>query len=198
MALYPSHRLSVFFAGSNIYNRGLIEVMALNGRSDALKVQVTEIPSEGIDLSGDVTFEELEIECDEVTQLPWPVSYRLHLSQLGEDLLVSGSVRAPVLLMCDRCAEFSRHELPESDVCHRYENVAGEVVDLTDDLREDILIAFPQSHLCSEDCLGLCPECGSNLNEVDCGCVREVAEFDEAEGEENPWAALDGLQLDEQ
>ena len=153
---------------------------------------------EGVELSGEVPFAELDIAEDEVTRLPWPVSYRLHLSQVGEDLLVSGRLSASVELMCDRCAEFSRHELSTEDVCHRYENVAGEVVDLTEGLREDILVAFPQTHLCSEDCAGLCPRCGANLNEGPCGCPEEPESSESGEreeGRENPFSVLDGLEL---
>ena len=72
---------------------------------------------------------------------------------------------------------------------------------MTDAIREDILIVFPQSCLCSEDCRGLCPVCGANLNEGDCGCELPEEEEDEEEAEEasegpNPWAALDNLKLD--
>lgn len=145
--------------------------MSKDNSQGPLSVHVSELPVEGLDLSGEIPFAELGIEEDAVTELPWPVIYRLHLVQLGEDLLVTGTVTAAVRLLCDRCAEFSRSQLPDGDVCHRYENVAGQVVDLTEDIREDILIVFPQSHLCSEDCRGLCPRCGHNLNEGDCGCA---------------------------
>ncbi len=172
--------------------------MALEKKNDALCVHVTDIPPEGIDMTGEVPFQALDIEEDEMTRLPNPVVYKLHLVQLGMDLLVTGELDASVNLMCDRCAEFSAHELHTSDVCHRYEKVAGEVVDLTDCLREDILITFPQTHLCSEDCKGVCPQCGHNLNKGDCGCVTEESDDDDTSEEEeskSPWAALDKLKL---
>ena len=175
--------------------------MGLNERKQGvLSVHVTELPAAGADLCGEISFAELDIEEDEVTRLPSPVEFRLHLAQMQTDLLVTGSLKASVELMCDRCAEFSRHDLTAGRVCHRYENVDGEVVDLTADIREDILMAFPQTHLCSEDCRGLCPVCGQNLNEGDCGCELpdETDEFDDGaedggDQSENPWAALDKL-----
>ena len=172
--------------------------MASERKNEALCVHVTDIPPEGVDMKGEVPFKVLDIEEDELTRLARPVAYRLHLVQLGADLLVTGSLDASVELMCDRCAEFSVHELHTDDVCHRYENVAGEVVDLTEGLREDILITFPQTHLCSEDCKGVCPKCGHNLNEGDCGCSLEEpidADSEEDEATESPWAALDNLKL---
>ena len=37
----------------------------------------------------------------------------------------------------------------------------------------DLLLALPTKHLCREDCRGLCPHCGKNLNEGLCGCRED-------------------------
>lgn len=168
-----------------------------------LQYHVMDLPSQGVDWEGTVSMEELDIADDDGRfEFPEELSFKLHLSQLGDDLLVSsGHLAVKIRAMCDRCTEFFDLKLETDDVCHRYEKVTGEVVDLTDDVREDILIVFPQSCLCSEDCRGLCPVCGANLNEGDCGCERPDEEEDDEEAEEasegpNPWAALDKLKLD--
>ncbi len=49
-------------------------------------------------------------------------------------------------------------------------------LDLRGPLRELLQLAVPAYPLCREDCAGICPECGANLNEVSCGC--EVHETD--------------------
>ena len=43
-------------------------------------------------------------------------------------------------------------------------------LDLDELLRSDILLELPYKYLCREDCKGLCPSCGKNLNEGPCGC----------------------------
>jgi uncharacterized protein len=48
------------------------------------------------------------------------------------------------------------------------------VLDLTDALREQILLELPMRPLCRPDCRGLCIECGKNLNEGPCDCVQET------------------------
>lgn len=48
------------------------------------------------------------------------------------------------------------------------------ILDLTDALREQILLDLPMRPLCRPDCRGLCIECGSNLNEEPCDCVQET------------------------
>lgn len=43
-------------------------------------------------------------------------------------------------------------------------------LDLDELLRSDILLELPYKYLCREDCKGLCPSCGKNLNEGPCSC----------------------------
>jgi len=43
-------------------------------------------------------------------------------------------------------------------------------VDLSSDFRDFLILAYSGRHLCREECLGLCPRCGSNLNEGPCTC----------------------------
>lgn len=62
--------------------------------------------------------------------------------------------------------ELSREELEE---CF-YE---GDVIDLKEILREQIILALPMYPRCSPECKGLCPQCGINLNEQTCNCQRE-------------------------
>ncbi|MHB8872799.1 MAG: YceD family protein [Myxococcaceae bacterium] len=50
----------------------------------------------------------------------------------------------------------------------------GKRIDLDPILREQILLALPVSVVCREECKGLCPMCGGELNERECGCERKV------------------------
>ena len=50
---------------------------------------------------------------------------------------------------------------------------SDQIIDVDDLVREQIELALPMSRLCSDDCRGLCPECGANLNEGDCACARD-------------------------
>jgi uncharacterized protein len=46
----------------------------------------------------------------------------------------------------------------------------GKTIDLDPIVREQLLLALPMSAVCREDCKGLCPQCGINLNEATCSC----------------------------
>ncbi len=61
----------------------------------------------------------------------------------------------------------------------------GHKIDLTELVREQIILNLPEQIFCSEDCKGLCDKCGANRNLIDCNC--EVKEIDPR------WAALKNL-----
>jgi len=65
------------------------------------------------------------------------------------------------------------------------ETYSGKVINLDPVVREQLLLALPSYPVCQDDCKGLCPVCGVNLNERDCGCDRRVPD--------PRWAALEKL-----
>ena len=46
-------------------------------------------------------------------------------------------------------------------------------IDLSGPIWETLITALPSRVLCSDDCKGLCPQCGANLNKVTCGCTKD-------------------------
>ncbi len=63
----------------------------------------------------------------------------------------------------------------------------GKVIDLDPLVREQLVLSLPAYPVCREDCKGLCPVCGGNLNERECGCDRHVPD--------PRWAGLKKLKL---
>ncbi len=50
------------------------------------------------------------------------------------------------------------------------------VIDLSEAIRQYVLLAIPMKPLCREGCAGICPECGRNLNQGPCGCLVQTAD----------------------
>jgi uncharacterized protein len=48
------------------------------------------------------------------------------------------------------------------------------VIDLSDDVREMVLLSVPLKLICREECRGLCSRCGADLNAGECGCAKET------------------------
>jgi uncharacterized protein len=116
-----------------------------------------------------------------------PVRYRLTACLIGRELIVRGRLDTQVSLQCSRCAEFFTRDVKGVPVEYAAEMPAGvESADLTDEMRETILLAFPSFPVCRESCKGLCAQCGANLNQESCACRPPT---------ESRWDALGGLKL---
>ena len=101
-------------------------------------------------------------------------------------LRLEGRIRAELLCLCDRCAgEFeSVKTTPLSAVIvERNDDNAddpelffldGDEIDLDEILTTLFILDMDAKFLCREDCRGLCPKCGKNLNRGSCGCGKET------------------------
>lgn len=119
------------------------------------------------------------------------LSVRLEASMAGTGrVLVRGSLKATFRRPCRRCLEevdeafeeeltvlYARpEELQEGDDEVRPLEPVGHVLDVTEAVREEVILGAPQYVLCDPDCKGLCPVCGANLNETECDCTLEEAD----------------------
>ncbi|MCP9454656.1 MAG: DUF177 domain-containing protein [Nitrospira sp.] len=65
---------------------------------------------------------------------------------------------------------------PEEEPDDNLYYYSGDHLELAPMLREQLILASPMHPLCQEDCLGLCPQCGKDLNEGPCQCTGELAD----------------------
>jgi uncharacterized protein len=98
-----------------------------------------------------------------------------------------GSMEGRVLLACRRCLVdagastrdemhviFAEPGVEESDDPDIFQlDPRANELDLRPVIREQWLLSVPKYALCREDCRGLCPRCGSDLNTTDCGCAPQ-------------------------
>ncbi|MFA6599454.1 MAG: DUF177 domain-containing protein [Candidatus Omnitrophota bacterium] len=88
----------------------------------------------------------------------------------GPDTLsVRGVLSGAVEQICGRCLKRIAGTF-EKPFDLYYETGGKDVIDATDDLREVLMLDHPVPFLCREDCRGLCPQCGVDLNEARCRC----------------------------
>jgi uncharacterized protein len=71
-------------------------------------------------------------------------------------------------------ADAGREELSVTSAEAEISYYQGDGLQLEDVLREQVLLAVPLRAICREDCKGLCPQCGANLNEKRCSCAEPV------------------------
>lgn len=138
-------------------------------------------------------------ESPDILDLPDHVSakgkihYQLSASMAGQDLLVRGTASVKLNAECARCADEIHPDITANDICIMRENCPDQEVDITDEIREEILLAVPNRFLCSEECQGLCPHCGANLNREKCTCKVSSDDAFTAPSADSPWSVLDQL-----
>lgn len=127
-----------------------------------------------------------------------PVSYRLSCSMAGADLVVMGRVEFGLRTICSRCCDEFETTVAQEKIILHYEKVKDEQIDLTNDIREELLVSMPSYFLCDENCKGICHGCMVNLNHEPCRCTEEVKEEKEETptlAEDSPWKKLDQLKF---
>lgn len=99
-------------------------------------------------------------------------------------LTLTGTIRADMRCRCDRCArEFDLHReaAVEAQLAQELQDeedpdyflLEGDKLDLDEVLESAFILDMDQQLLCREDCKGLCPRCGADLNDGPCGCRKE-------------------------
>lgn len=157
------------------------------------RISFTEVPDQGISFE---ISETAWVPDDQVHQ-SGPVAASLALTRKGEGKVEArGKLHLDVMLTCDRClTEFSYnvnalfqviyevndpdhhwhvHEMETSEADLETELLEEGVIDISDLLRQQLLLTLPEKKLCNEKCKGLCSVCGINLNQKKCSCEREV------------------------
>ena len=153
-----------------------------------MKIWVARIPEEGSHYEGEEPGSIMELENDPFIQNAGDVRYELYAQHISGELVVRGTLSVDLNLKCTRCTEFFSTTVTDSDFLRAYTASKDiDSVDITEDLREDILLNITDFPICSEECKGLCAQCGADLNKGSCDC--------EAGERPNPWSALDNLDL---
>lgn len=130
---------------------------------------------------------------DNEAELIGPVEGEVKLHRTNQGIFADGYVEVPVEMECIRCLEpfvatlrFPLREQfyptidvntgvpvapPADDLAFPLDR--NHLLDLREAIRQNLVLALPVKPLCKDDCAGLCPTCGHNLNDGPCDCPPE-------------------------
>ncbi len=134
---------------------------------------------------------DLDVELDgftydyEYIRIVEPIQFRGQLDMLGEFFELQGKITGTIELTCSRCLVKYPHEL-NIEVDEKFSNdqeavdkdddivfMDSDTLDITEIVLGNIILSLPIKRLCKENCRGLCPICGTDLNTSPCTCVAE-------------------------
>ena len=143
-----------------------------------MKIHIDQIPEAGLKLSETHEPSHLDLGRADI-RFAEPINLSAQVTKGVGNISVKLAICATMHLNCSRCLEeFTLPLSKEIKLNFPIENKAcgstgrrpaGEI-DLTDNLREEIILSYPLKPLCRPDCLGLCPTCGRNFNKGECNC----------------------------
>ena len=114
--------------------------------------------------------------------LSQPVAFRGTVSNRADLVQLAATISFVFVAPCDRCGDLVKREHTvkvEKVLAVSAQSEESESILLTPDMKLDldeliyseVVVNIPTKHLCRDDCAGLCPVCGKNLNSGNCGCV---------------------------
>ena len=143
------------------------------------------------------------VDLEENKELNSNINIHHEIERIGEEIFLKSRLQTVADLVCDRCLDEYQLNVDEtvdiilthdSDLTEREEEdiylipPANDEVDITDSVRQSLILAVPFKKICNEACKGLCPKCGVNLNREQCDCTHEHLD--------PRWAALKDISFD--
>ncbi len=145
--------------------------------------EIIHIPGESRDFSCTLDLSQVELFGEKPFQAPVEVSGTVR--NMAGALVLSGSARSRVETCCDRCLKpiTVALDIPvETLLAEELEDEESDEIVLLEDGQVDLeelfttacILDWGGKHVCREDCAGLCPKCGKDLNDGPCGCGKEL------------------------
>lgn len=151
-------------------------------------IYLSQIGEDGRRFQGEESTDILELGQDPFVRFQGSIVCDVYAQIVAGNLIVQGSVSVNAERECSRCGEFFSTTVKDSSFLRDYAITPDMIeVDITEDIREAVVLQLDCFPLCSRDCKGVCPHCGVNLNLGNCDCEKQ-----ESGGS---WGALDQLKL---
>ncbi len=138
-----------------------------------MKIDIKNIPSAGIDIHGTVSVDDMNIRPSEIRCLT-PLVIEGRAGREGHLAHIWGQAKTRFRYVCACCLEeFEKDFDQEFDFNYAIEPQTS-VIDLGDDIRQEVVLGFPDRVVCDQGCKGLCVGCGANLNDEKCQCQKSI------------------------
>ncbi|OGX08489.1 MAG: hypothetical protein A2Z88_04855 [Omnitrophica WOR_2 bacterium GWA2_47_8] len=137
-----------------------------------MKICIREIPPQGLEIKETLDPKALGLYDDDLKCVT-PVVVEGNVERIDPRNVLAGlHVKGTFSSICGRCLEPIAQTV-DQDLTLSFEvDKKTEFIELDEDIRQELILALPPVTLCKEDCKGLCPGCGANLNTEKCKCKK--------------------------
>ncbi len=139
-----------------------------------MKIHVNRIPVEG--LTEEATYDPKSLDIDRFDlQIEPPIVVSSLITKAEGEIVVQAAIRCVLKLSCAKCLGSFESPL-QTEAVLSYQVAPTDVVDMTEDIRQELMLAYPMIPICRPDCKGLCPACGQNWNDGPCRCGSKTSD----------------------
>lgn len=146
-------------------------------------------PEERFDVKYTIELDKIVLAGNEY-EITRPVSLEGYYYSSDKKIFLKAEVQTSIKSVCARCLKDVESEL-RFDISEKFASddedaypLLDKMIDLEGVIEESVILNLPKQVLCNEDCKGLCPKCGTDLNINECKCDKEEIDPN------NPFAAL--------
>ncbi len=134
-----------------------------------MKIMVKDIPSSGIELKESISPTQFDLLNEEI-KIKNPLELILKVDRSGQTVLIHTQLKGIYDLVCDRCLKpYDQSWTNIFDLDYSITKSTDYII-IDEDIRQEIILAYPRKILCQENCQGICPNCGADLNREPCRC----------------------------
>ena len=142
-----------------------------------MKIKINDISKEGLTIEEKQDASQLDLTRDDL-RFVTPISLTVFIGRDKDEAYVHVTASGKIEAVCGRCLSAYSIDF-NKDFDFSYDLRGKTVLDLTDDIRSEIILEYPVKPLCKENCKGLCQICGKNLNEGGCGHKTDTQKWNE-------------------
>lgn len=135
-----------------------------------MKIDLKQLPQDKeVILTDSIEPQELDLEVNGI-RLVSPIQISAKVIKIKDTVDVKIGLKSTILTQCSRCLAESQSVINKDFRADYQIDKYDTFIDISDDIRQEIILDYPIKPLCKNSCKGLCVKCGKNLNEGPCDC----------------------------
>ena len=135
-----------------------------------MRIDVDKIPVDGLTLREQLDPKIISLNLNEQgIYFVKPMDAKATIKKAGSEVFVNVILEVPVEYTCSRCLTKVENVF-KREFNVNYEFKSGDILEIDEDIRQEMIVSSPMKIVCKPDCKGLCPNCGQNLNVAKCEC----------------------------
>ena len=137
-----------------------------------MRIYIRDIKFDGLNVRGEIPSDFIGTREDDDFRFSGPIKAQCFIEKADNTVVVEAKTTGTYESFCALCLEPVKQKWNQAFTFDFEVDKDAEFIDLDEEIRQEMILRFPYRIVCREDCKGICPDCGMNLNTEQCQCVQ--------------------------